>query len=143
MKDVREAQMIGRNSEGTLVRRPLSPHLQVYKPQISSMTSILHRITGIALGAGTLLLTAWLVCAASGDGAFSVIQAFFASWIGILVLIGFTVALFYHFLNGIRHLAWDAGRGFELPAMHRSGTAVLAGTVILTVVFWAIGFWVW
>jgi succinate dehydrogenase / fumarate reductase cytochrome b subunit len=143
MKDVREAQMVGRNSEGTLVRRPLSPHLQVYKPQISSMTSILHRITGCALGVGTLLLTAWLVCAATSDGAFSVIQAFIASWIGILILVGFTASLFYHFLNGIRHLAWDAGRGFELPAMHRSGVAVIVGTVILTVAVWVVGFLVW
>jgi succinate dehydrogenase / fumarate reductase cytochrome b subunit len=141
MKDVREAQMVGRNSEGTLVRRPLSPHLQVYKPQISSMTSILHRITGCALGVGTLLLTAWLVCAATSDGAFSVIQAFIASWIGILILVGFTASLFYHFL--IRHLAWDAGRGFELPAMHRSGVAVIVGTVILTVAVWVVGFLVW
>lgn len=143
MKDVREAQMVGRNSEGTLVRRPLSPHLQVYKPQISSMTSILHRITGCALGVGTLLLTAWLVCAASGDGAFSVIQAFLASWIGILILIGFTLSLFYHFFNGIRHLAWDMGRGFELPTMHRAGVAVIVGTVIVTVAVCVVGFLVW
>ncbi len=143
MKDVREAQMIGRNSEGVLVRRPLSPHLQVYKPQMSSVTSIFHRITGCALGVGTLLLTAWLVCAAAGDGAFSVMQALLATWVGILVLIGFTFALFYHFCNGIRHLAWDAGRGFELPAMHRNGRTVLAATVVLTVVFWIIAFLVW
>jgi succinate dehydrogenase / fumarate reductase cytochrome b subunit len=145
MKDVRDALMIGRNSEGKLVRRPLSPFMigSAYKPQMSSMSSIFHRITGCALGAGTLLLTLWLVCAASGDGAFSVIQAFLASWLGILILIGFTVALFYHFCNGLRHLAWDAGKGFELPAMHRNGWLVVAGTVILTVVFWAIGFWVW
>ncbi len=143
MKDVREAQMVGRNSEGTLVRRPLSPHLQVYKPQISSMTSILHRITGCALGVGTLLLTAWLVCAATSDGAFAVIQAFLASWIGLLILFGFTASLFYHFLNGIRHLAWDAGRGFELPSMHRSGVTVIVGTVILTVAVWVVGFLVW
>jgi succinate dehydrogenase / fumarate reductase cytochrome b subunit len=145
MKDVRDALMIGRNSEGKLVRRPLSPFMigSAYKPQMSSMSSILHRITGCALGVGTLLLTLWLVCAASGDGAFSVIQAFLASWLGILILIGFTVALFYHFCNGIRHLAWDAGKGFELPDMHRNGWLVVAATVILTVVFWAIGFWVW
>ncbi len=143
MKDVREALMIGRNSEGKLVRRPLSPHLQVYKPQISSATSIFHRITGCALGVGTILMTLWLVCAAMGDGAFSVIQAFFASWIGLLILFGFTVALFYHFCNGIRHLAWDAGKGFELPDMHRSGKLVFAATIILTLVFWVIAFLVW
>src|ERR1700754_4002900 len=136
MSDVREALMVGRNSEGKLVRRPLSPHLQVYKPEMSSVTSVFHRGTGIALGVGTLLLTAWLVCAASSDGAFSVIQSLFATCIGIFVLIGFTVALFYHFCNGIRHLLWDAGRGFELPDMHRSGGFVVAATVILTVAFW-------
>jgi succinate dehydrogenase / fumarate reductase cytochrome b subunit len=143
MKDVREALMVGRNTAGTLVRRPLSPHLQVYKPQMSSATSIFHRITGCALGAGCLLLTLWLVCAAAGDDAFSIIQAFLASWIGLLILIGFTAALFYHFCNGIRHLAWDAGKGFELPAMHRSGWIVLGATAVLTVGFWIIGFLVW
>ncbi|MDD2704237.1 MAG: succinate dehydrogenase, cytochrome b556 subunit [Acidocella sp.] len=138
MKDVREALMVGRNSEGKLVRRPLSPHLQVYKPQISSATSIFHRITGVALGAGTVLFTLWLVSAAAGDDAFSVVQAIFASWIGLLVLFGFTFALFYHFCNGIRHLAWDAGKGFELPDMHRSGRLGIAAAIVLTVAFWAI-----
>ena len=95
------------------------------------------------MGAGTLLLTLWLVAAAAGEGVFSVVQAFLASWFGLLILFGFTAALFYHFCNGIRHLAWDAGKGFELPAMHRSGTLVLAATVILTVGFWVIGFLVW
>jgi succinate dehydrogenase / fumarate reductase cytochrome b subunit len=138
MKDVREALMVGRNSEGKLVRRPLSPHLGGYKLQISSVTSILHRITGVALGAGTVLLTLWLVSAAAGDGPFSIVQAFFASWIGRIILFGFTVALFYHFCNGIRHLTWDAGKGYELPTMHRSGVLVFAATIILTVGFWGI-----
>jgi len=143
MKDARDALMVGRNTDGKLVRRPISPHLQVYKPQMSSVTSIFHRITGCALGLGTLLLTLWLITAASGDSAFSVVQAIFASWIGILILIGFTAALFYHFANGIRHLAWDAGHGFELPVMHRSGVLVFAATVFLTVVFWAVAFLIW
>jgi succinate dehydrogenase / fumarate reductase cytochrome b subunit len=143
MKDVREALMVGRNTEGKLVNRPISPHLQVYKPQISSVTSIFHRMTGIALGLGTLLLTLWLVCAASGDDAFSIIQAFLASWLGLLILFGFTVALFYHFCNGIRHLAWDAGKGFELPTMHSTGRLVFAATIILTVAFWAAGLYFW
>jgi succinate dehydrogenase / fumarate reductase cytochrome b subunit len=143
MKDVREALMVGRNTEGKLVRRPLSPHLQVYKPQLSSATSIFHRITGCALGLGTLLLTAWLVCAAASDAAFSVIQAFLASWLGLLILIAFTLSLFYHFCNGIRHLAWDAGKGFDLPAMHRNGRIVLAASILLTIAFWVIGFLVW
>jgi succinate dehydrogenase / fumarate reductase cytochrome b subunit len=145
MKDVREALMVGRNTEGKLVRRPVSPFMlgTAYKLQMSSMTSFFHRITGCALGAGTLLLTLWLVCAASGDNAFSIIQAFLASWIGLLILIAFTFTLFYHFCNGIRHLAWDAGRGFELPAMHRNGWIVLAASVILTIAFWAVGLVIW
>jgi succinate dehydrogenase / fumarate reductase, cytochrome b subunit len=144
MKDVRKTQMIGRNTKGVLVRRPLSPFTlgSAYKPQLSSMTSIMHRITGCALGAGTLLLTLWLVCAATSDSAFSMTQAFLGSWIGVLILIGFTAALFYHFCNGLRHLAWDAGKGFELPDMHRTGWIVVGATAVLTVGFWVI-FWVW
>jgi succinate dehydrogenase / fumarate reductase cytochrome b subunit len=142
MKDIREALFVGRNTEGVLVRRPLSPHLQVYKPQLSSATSIFHRITGCALSAGTLLLTAWLVCAATSDAAFATIQGFMASWLGLLILFGFTAALFYHFCNGMRHLAWDAGRGFDLPDMHRTGWVVIAATIVLTVGFWIIGFMV-
>jgi succinate dehydrogenase / fumarate reductase cytochrome b subunit len=145
MKDVREALMVGRNTEGRLVRRPVSPFMlgSAYKFQTSSLTSIMHRITGCALGVGTLLLTYWLVSAASGDGAYSIAEAILGSWFGILVLFGFTVALFYHFCNGIRHLAWDAGKGFELPDMHRSGGLVVAATAILTVAFWALAFFIW
>lgn len=145
MKDVREALFAGRTTQGELVRRPLSPFMigSAYKPQMSSMTSIMHRITGCALGLGTLLLTLWLVCAAWGDAAFSIVQAFLASWFGILILIGFTAALFYHFCNGIRHLGWDAGRGYDLPTMHRTGQLVIVATVVLTVAFWVIAFLVW
>jgi succinate dehydrogenase / fumarate reductase cytochrome b subunit len=140
MKDVRDALMVGRDTEGKLVRRPISPFMlgSAYKPQLSSMTSILHRITGVALSLGAVLLTLWLVCAASGDGAYSIFEAIFGSWIGLIILFGFTVALFYHFCNGIRHLAWDAGKGFYLPDMHRSGNLVFAATAILSVGFWAI-----
>jgi succinate dehydrogenase / fumarate reductase cytochrome b subunit len=145
MKDVREALMVGRNTEGRLVRRPVSPFMlgSAYRFQTSSLTSIMHRITGCALGVGTLLLTYWLVSAASGDGAYSIAEAILGSWFGILILFGFTVALFYHFCNGIRHLAWDAGKGFELPDMHRSGGVVVAATAILTVAFWALAFFIW
>lgn len=142
MKDVREALMIGRNTEGKLVRRPISPFMlgSAYQFQMSSATSILHRITGVGLGLGTLLFTAWLVAAASGDSAFSVMQAILGSPIGLLILFLFTLALFYHFCNGIRHLAWDVGKGFELPAMHRSGALVIAASLVLTVAFWVIAF---
>jgi succinate dehydrogenase / fumarate reductase cytochrome b subunit len=142
MKDVREALMVGRNSEGKLVRRPISPFMigSAYRPQMSSMSSIMHRITGVGLGLGTLLFTAWLLCAAAGDGAFSVIQAILGSWLGLFILFCFTLALFYHFCNGIRHLAWDAGKGFELPAMHRNGALVIAAAIVLTLAFWALAF---
>ncbi len=144
MKDVRDALMVGRNTEGKLIRRPLSPFMlgSAYRFQISSATSIMHRITGLAVGAGAVLLTLWLVCAASGDGPFSIVQAVYASWFGLLVMFLFTLALFYHFCNGIRHLCWDAGRGFDLRAMHRSAVLVVAGTIILTVGFWAIALFI-
>jgi succinate dehydrogenase / fumarate reductase cytochrome b subunit len=140
MNDVREALMIGRNSEGKLIQRPLSPHLQVYKPQMSSTTSIFHRGTGIMLGIGTILLTYWLVTAATAPGAFAIAQAIFASWVGKLVLFGFTFCLCYHFCNGIRHLFWDMGKGFELPAMHRSGRLMIGAAVVLTIVIWILAF---
>src|SRR5690606_1427727 len=95
-------------------RRPLSPHLQIYRPQITSTLSILHRLTGIALGGGTLLLTWWLVAAAAGPEAFATAQGFICSIVGRLLLFGWSFALFYHLCNGIRHLVWDAGYGFEI-----------------------------
>jgi succinate dehydrogenase / fumarate reductase cytochrome b subunit len=119
--------------------RPLSPHLQVYKPQITSVLSILHRLTGIALAVGTLLLVYWLVAAASGAEAFAAAQEFVGSAIGMIVLFGWSVALFYHLCNGIRHLVWDAGYGFELPDVYRSGWAVVIATVALTLVSWILG----
>ncbi len=143
MTDTSDAQMVGRNSQGRLVRRPLSPHLQIYRPQIGTTLSILHRATGIALASGTLLLTAWLVAAATSDGAFGAVQWFASSVIGFILLIGWTVALCYHFLAGIRHLAWDSGWGFDLPTMSRTGYAVLIGTAVLFVVIWVLGLLVW
>jgi succinate dehydrogenase / fumarate reductase cytochrome b subunit len=137
--DTRDALMIGRSTDGKLVKRPLSPHLQVYRPQITSVGSILHRFTGVAISAGPLLLVWWLVAAASGVGAFDTVQGFIASPIGLLVLFGWTAALFYHFFAGIRHLVWDAGYGFEKPTYHASGYAVFAATGVATVLVWIIG----
>ena len=137
-QDTRDAQMIGRASDGRLVRRPLSPHLQVYRPQITSVLSILHRIAGVALSVGTLLLTWWLVAAASGEGAYRAAAWFIGSWLGVLLLIGWTAALWYHFCNGIRHLAWDAGRGFELADAHRSGKLVVGAAAALTLLTWIV-----
>src|SRR5688500_2907199 len=93
--------------------RPLSPHLQIYRWQITMVMSILHRITGVALAVGTLLLIWWLVAAAAGPDAFATAQDFLGSILGRLLLLGWSWALFYHLCNGIRHLAWDAGWGFE------------------------------
>ena len=119
-------------------RRPLSPHLQVYKPQLTSVLSISHRITGVALAVGTLLLAWWLIAAAAGPDAFAVVQGFLGSWLGYLILFGFSYALMYHLCNGIRHLFWDAGYGFELETVYKSGWATVIVSVALTVVTWAI-----
>ncbi|GAC1344359.1 MAG: succinate dehydrogenase, cytochrome b556 subunit [Acetobacteraceae bacterium] len=141
MKDVRDALMVAHTSDGKLVRRPLSPHLQVYTPQLTSILSIMNRVTGLALSAGTLLLVWWLVAAASGPSAFATVQSFIASPVGLFMLFGWTASLFYHFFGGLRHLAWDAGYGYELRQTHASGWAVVIGTVVATVLTWAIGFW--
>ena len=140
MADVRDALMVGKTSDGKLVRRPLSPHLQVYKPQITSTLSIFHRITGIALSVGTLLLVWWLVAAATSDAAYATASGFIGSWFGMLLLFGWTVALWYHFCAGIRHLFWDAGYGFELPTVHLTGKLVLAATAVLSVLTWIVIF---
>ena len=116
--------------------RPLSPHLQIYRWQITMLMSIAHRITGVALAVGTLLLVWWLVALAAGPAAFAQAQGFIGSWFGLLLLFGWSVALFYHLSNGIRHLVWDAGRGFEISSMYASGYAVLAATAALTVIAW-------
>lgn len=138
MTDVRDALMVGRTSDGKLVRRPLSPHLQVYKPQITSVLSIMHRITGIALGVGTLVLVWWLVAAATSDAAYARATWFIGSWIGMLLLFGWTLALWYHFCNGIRHLAWDFGYGFDLPTVHATGKATVVAAGALTVLTWLV-----
>ena len=123
----------------TNVQRPLSPHLQIYKPQITSFMSIMHRVTGCALGVGTLLFAWWLVAAASGPAAYAQVHGFMGSILGRLILLGFTFALFYHLCNGIRHLFWDAGYGFELKDAYRSGWIVVAVSLVATAVSWMAG----
>ncbi len=120
--------------------RPLSPHLQVYKPQLTSVLSILHRMTGVALAVGTLLLVWWLIAAASGADAFNMVQTVIGSWIGRLLLFGWSFALFYHLCNGIRHLFWDMGRGYELPTVAASGWAVVIISIALTGISWVWGY---
>lgn len=138
MTDVREAVMVGRTSDGKPVRRPLSPHLQVYRPQITTTLSIFHRFTGIGLGVGTLLLVWWLVAAAMSDAAYADVAWFVGSWFGYLLMFGWTVCLWYHFCNGIRHLGWDFGYGFAPDKLRASGFAMLTATVLLTVLSWVI-----
>jgi succinate dehydrogenase / fumarate reductase cytochrome b subunit len=136
VQDTRDALMVGRATDGKLVRRPLSPHLQVYRLQITSVLSITHRITGVALSVGALLFAWWLVAVAASDGAYATVSAVLRNPIGLLLLFGWTLALWYHFCNGIRHLAWDAGYGFDLPTTHRSGVAVLVAAGVLTILTW-------
>lgn len=120
--------------------RPLSPHLQVYRWQITMSLSILHRMTGVALVFGMLLLVYWLAAAAAGPAAFATAQGLIGSLIGRLLLLGWTFALFYHLCNGIRHLCWDAGWGFELPTLTRSGILVVIASLALTVGSWLLGY---
>lgn len=122
------------------VERPLSPHLSIYRPMLTMMMSITHRITGAALFFGTLLLTWWLLAAASGPTAYAKVQAFMGSIIGLLILFGYTWALIHHMLGGIRHLIWDTGRGFGPAEREWLVLANLIGSVGLTLVIWIVGF---
>lgn len=123
--------------------RPLSPHLQVYRWQLTSVMSILHRATGIALSVGTILLVWWLGAASDGPEPYAGMQRFLGSWIGLLLLFGWSVALFYHLCNGIRHLWWDTGRGLELRSVYAGGWAVLGSTAALTIIAWVVGLMHW
>ena len=116
--------------------RPISPHLQVYKPQITSVLSIFHRITGVALTFGLILLVAWIFTLSLGEEYFEYFVMFIKSWFGLLILFGFTFALNYHLCNGIRHLFWDAGYGYEIETVYKSGLAVLVVSFVLTILIW-------
>ena len=122
------------------VARPLSPHLQVYKPMLTMMMSIIHRITGLGLYFGIVLLVGWLMAAAISDSCFEVAQGFFGHWFGRLLLFGFTWALIHHALGGLRHLLWDTGRGFDLNLIEWLARANLAGSIVLTLLLWFIGY---
>ena len=118
-------------------QRPLSPHLQVYRPQMTSVMSIMHRAAGIVLKTGTLVMTAWLVSLAMGAESYGMVAAFLAHPLGQFVLFGYSVALIYHALNGIRHLGWDIGIGLTIPEVYRNGQLVLILTAVLTAALWA------
>jgi len=116
--------------------RPLSPHLSVWRFQLPAIMSISHRISGVILASGTLLLVVWLLALASGPQMFARVQAIFAHPLGQLVLFGYSVVLFYHGCNGVRHLGWDLGRGLTMPAVYRSGVAVLVIGFLLVLALW-------
>ena len=115
-------------------KRPLSPHLTIYRPQLTSITSILNRITGNALLLGGLLVVAWLVSAAISPACFEATDALLTSWLGDLVMTLSLWALWYHALGGLRHLIWDAGYGLELETAEKLGWAVIIGSVLLTLI---------
>ena len=123
--------------------RPLSPHLQIYRWQLTSVLSILHRFTGLGLAVGVVLLVSWFGSAADGPAAFASFQRFLASPIGLILLFGCSIALFYHLCNGLRHLWWDTGRGLELKSVYATGWTVLVATVVLTVIVWGVGLSRW
>jgi succinate dehydrogenase / fumarate reductase cytochrome b subunit len=115
------------------MNRPMSPHIQIYRKQLTSSLSIFHRLTGVFLAVGTFALVYWLWSLAAGPEAYAGVQAFFGSIIGRLLLLGWVFSLAYHSSNGIRHLFWDAGKGFEIGTVYKSGTTVLIASILLTV----------
>jgi len=121
--------------------RPLSPHLQIYKPMLTMMISIVHRMTGAALYFGTLLLCWWLIAAAVGPEYFGFVQDFMGGYLGRLILFGYTWALIHHMFGGLRHLVWDTGSGFELPTAELMARLTICGSVIATLVIWVAGYW--
>jgi succinate dehydrogenase / fumarate reductase cytochrome b subunit len=117
-------------------KRPLSPHLQVYKPQLTSVLSILHRATGAALAIGTLMIVWWLMAAATNVHAYNIAADLARSPLGLFMIFGWSFCMFYHLCNGIRHLFWDAGYLFELENAYKSGYAVVIASVVLTLAAW-------
>lgn len=120
--------------------RPLSPHLQIYRWSWTMAMSIFHRATGSALYIGTVLLAFWFLSMAAGPEAYARAQWFFGSWIGLLILFGYTWVLMHHMLGGVRHLIWDFGHGFELKERMLLAKLTLAGSIALTVVIWLAAF---
>ena len=121
--------------------RPLSPHLQIYAPMLTMMLSIVHRLTGAVLYFGTLLLCWWLIAAATGSAYFAYVQDFMSSYLGRLILFGYTWALLHHMFGGLRHLFWDTGRGFELPTAELTARWTIIASVVTTIVVWVAGYW--
>lgn len=155
MNDSSDPLMVGRKSDGKLVHRPLSPHLQVYRWPVSMMLSIAHRVTGVGLAVGALLMTWWLVAAAASEGAFATVQGFLGSGFGIFLLFCWAAALLLHLFLGIRHLVFDMGWGFGIMAQQEpvrrtqwgfesrvyrsSAFAVIGAAGVVTLIVWIVG----
>jgi succinate dehydrogenase / fumarate reductase cytochrome b subunit len=118
------------------INRPLSPHVGIYKWQVSNTLSILHRATGIFLSLGSLALVAWIVATALGQSSYDTVLSILSSPLGLLVLFGQSFAFFYHLANGIRHLVWDAGYGFDKQVAQKSGWVAFIASLLVTIVFW-------
>jgi succinate dehydrogenase / fumarate reductase cytochrome b subunit len=127
------------STAGLNANRPLSPHLQIYRVVMTMAMSIVHRITGVCLYLGTLLLAWWLAAAASGPDYFGFVNRIFGSWIGLVILFLFTWTLIHHMLGGLRHFVWDTGHGLEKPMRDYLATATLVGSVTITILLWIVG----
>jgi succinate dehydrogenase / fumarate reductase cytochrome b subunit len=136
MNDIRKAQMLGKSTNGSVVHRPLSPHLGIYGWPPTMVASILNRATGIALSVGALLLVWWLVALASGPAAYADMEGFIRSPLGLLMLLGWTASLLYHLFGGLRHLAWDMGYLFAKPSLNPVTYLILALTAGATALVW-------
>jgi len=122
------------------VQRPLSPHISIYKPTLTMTMSIVHRATGMALYAGTLLLVWWLLAAATGPNAYAKVQWFMGTLVGEVILFGYTWALVHHMFGGIRHFIWDSGHGFGPTEREWLVRAGLAGSIVITIILWVVGY---
>lgn len=122
---------------GSQAARPLSPHLQIYRLEPNMLMSIVHRITGAALYVGTILVACVLVAAASGPQAFDIVTGLLGSWLGLMVLFGYTWALLHHLAGGIRHFIWDTGRGYDLATIDLLSWGTLAFSATATILIWA------
>lgn len=118
--------------------RPLSPHLQIYRWELTMTMSILHRVTGVFLSIGAAVLAGWVIAAAAGGETFAVVNGHLGAWYGQLLLLGWSYALFYHLCNGIRHLVWDTGAGLDKGTARISGYVTLAASVLLTIAAWGL-----
>jgi succinate dehydrogenase / fumarate reductase cytochrome b subunit len=134
------AELDAGSTAGPRRPRPLSPHLQIYKPMLTMVMSIVHRITGAALYFGMMLIAWWLIAAASGPNAYANVEWFMGSLLGRLILVGYTWALLHHMFGGIRHLIWDTGHGLEPAQREILTVATLAGSITLTLILWVVGY---